>query len=192
MTEPTVFLAAIALILLTPGPTNTLLALAGADRGLRRALPLIPAELGGYLLAISAWGLLLAAVSAAAPWLPSALRLLCAAYLVVLALRLWQAGSGLSQNGPGITPQRLFVATLLNPKGLLFASGLFPAEAFVHIQGFLMAALLFASVLVPVALLWIGFGAHLLSRAGSGPLLHRAAAALLAGFALFLGGSTLA
>ncbi len=41
---------ALLVLLLTPGPTNTLMALAGAERGWTRALRLIPAELAGYLL----------------------------------------------------------------------------------------------------------------------------------------------
>ena len=48
MDLPALTLALLAL-LLTPGPTNTLMALAGAERGLGGAARLIPAEIAAYL-----------------------------------------------------------------------------------------------------------------------------------------------
>ena len=50
------FLLVIAGILAVPGPTNTLLALAGINQGVRRSIRLLPFECLGYLLAISLWG----------------------------------------------------------------------------------------------------------------------------------------
>lgn len=52
-----------AVILLTPGPTNTLLAAAGAARGFRRTWLLPLAESLGYALAVSAF-----AAGCPAPW----------------------------------------------------------------------------------------------------------------------------
>ena len=59
MQDPVLFTLTVLLILGTPGPTNTLLATAGATVGFRRALPLLPAEAAGYLIAILAIGLAL-------------------------------------------------------------------------------------------------------------------------------------
>ncbi|SAK46672.1 putative transmembrane protein [Caballeronia hypogeia] len=56
--QATLLLLGIVVILVTPGPTNTLLAAAGLRRGVKRAMPLVGAELGGYFIAISAWGYL--------------------------------------------------------------------------------------------------------------------------------------
>ncbi|MES1149390.1 MAG: hypothetical protein ABUL53_09420, partial [Bradyrhizobium guangdongense] len=46
------FILAAASLLAIPGPTNTLLATSGAGVGVARSLPLLAAELGGYLLSI--------------------------------------------------------------------------------------------------------------------------------------------
>lgn len=47
------FIGLVVTILLTPGPTNTLLASSGIHAGFRKSFYLIPAEALGYLLAIS-------------------------------------------------------------------------------------------------------------------------------------------
>lgn len=160
MSDPTAFVLAVAAILATPGPTNTLLASSGARVGLRGSWGLVPAELCGYVLAIAGWGFALEPASAALPWLKPVLRLACAAYLVFVAFRLWRSAgdmTGVAVLGPG----RVFTATLLNPKALLFAVSVFPVAAFQAGGVFLQAVALFAAILVPVALAWIGFGAVL-------------------------------
>ena len=52
MTDPILFFLAVATILATPGPTNTLMATSGATAGIVRSLPLLMAEIAGYLIAI--------------------------------------------------------------------------------------------------------------------------------------------
>lgn len=53
------FIGLVATILLTPGPTNTLLASSGVQVGLKKSAKLIPAEVLGYVISISAWGMLI-------------------------------------------------------------------------------------------------------------------------------------
>ena len=77
MTSLHLALALLAL-LATPGPTNALLALAGARRGVGAALPLVPVEMVAYLAVIAPlllWG---APVVAALPVLKPALAWLAA------------------------------------------------------------------------------------------------------------------
>ncbi|NML31477.1 LysE family translocator [Paraburkholderia antibiotica] len=166
-TEIALLAAGIVVVLVTPGPTNTLLAAAGLRDGLHRALPLIAAELSGYLIAISVWGRFFAHAANAWPWLPSLLRAVAALYIAWLAVGMWRAAVVL----PGSTqragnPRTLFVATLLNPKGLLFGGTIFPAAAFMHWPAYLFAMLIFACLAAPIAFAWIAFGAAL----GSGRL----------------------
>jgi threonine/homoserine/homoserine lactone efflux protein len=157
----------IFVVLITPGPTNTLLAAAGLRQGVRRSLPLIAAELGGYLVSISVWGRFLAQAAHALPWLPSLLRIAAGLYIAYLAVDMWRAAVALPDTAQRRTGMRtLFVATLLNPKGLLFAGTIFPALAFVQVSAYVMSMLIFTGLLVPIALAWIAFGSAL----GSGRL----------------------
>ena len=180
----------IIVVLITPGPTNTLLAAAGLRQGVRRSLPLIAAELAGYLISISVWGRFLAQAAHALPWLPSVLRAASGAYIAWLAVDMWRAAVALPVSTLRASGLRtLFVATLLNPKGLLFAGTIFPAVAFVEMPAYAFAMLTFAFLLVPIALAWIAFGAAL----GSGKLtwlnpvkMQRGASLVLGVFSLSL------
>jgi threonine/homoserine/homoserine lactone efflux protein len=180
----------IIVVLITPGPTNTLLAAAGLRQGARRSLPLIGAELAGYLVSISAWGRFLTHAAHALPWLPSVLRIASGLYIAYLAIDMWRAAVALPDSAqPANGPRALFVATLLNPKALLFAGTIFPTVAFESVAGYAFAMSLFACLLVPIALAWIAFGAAL----GSGRLtwldpvkMQRAASIVLGMFSLSL------
>ena len=118
-------LAALSL-LATPGPTNTLLATAAAAAGARRALRLLPAELGGYFLSILILRGVLGPIIAASPLLKLALHAAVALYLLYLAAMLWRHGSSEGDGGRPITPLRIFLTTLLNPKAGIFAFTLMP------------------------------------------------------------------
>ncbi|MEM5434134.1 LysE family translocator [Paraburkholderia diazotrophica] len=180
----------IVVVLITPGPTNTLLAAAGLRQGARRSLPLIGAELAGYFVSISAWGCFLLRASHTQPWLPSVLRIASGLYIAYLAIDMWRAAVALPDSmAPANGPRALFVATLLNPKALLFAGAIFPAIAFESLAGYAFAMALFACLLLPIALAWIAFGAAL----GSGRLkwldpvkMQRAASVMLGMFSLSL------
>lgn len=81
---------ALALLLMTPGPTSTLMAVAGAEGGVRRAARLIPAEAAAYLagtLPLAAAG---AATTQALPGLRPALTAGAAVRVASIALSLWR------------------------------------------------------------------------------------------------------
>ena len=158
------FIGLVVTILLTPGPTNTLLASAGIQAGVKQSLKLIPAEVMGYLIAITSWGVLLESFSHFIPWLPALLKLISATFILYLAFKLWITSTNdIKLDSPLITPKALFVATLLNPKALLFASAIFPHAAwevlhvyFVHIAIFIIN--------YTHCILWIAFGTVLISN----------------------------
>ncbi|WP_151717843.1 hypothetical protein [Gemmobacter serpentinus] len=156
------FLSATLALLLAPGPTNTLMGVAGAQGGMRHVLHLLPAELLGYLATILPLLLLGAGVLAQYPQLVSALTLASAIWVMVLALRLWgqQVRGGADT---AITLRRVFVTTLLNPKALIFGLVLLPDPASPDILSRLG---LFCLMVSGVAMVWGGAG--VLAQAGLG------------------------
>jgi len=152
----------ILIVLLTPGPTNTLLAAAGLKQGIKRSLPLIAAELAGYLAAISVWGCFLISAAHAIPGLGAILRVICGLYIAYLAIKMWRTTTvhSTSKNS-AIDLRTMFVATLFNPKGLLFAGSLFPASAFINLRDYAASITVFSCLTIPIAFGWISFGATL-------------------------------
>ena len=159
------FIGLVATILLTPGPTNTLLASSGVQVGLRKSVKLIPAEVFGYVISISAWGMLIGKVSTTLPLLPPILKLLSACYIIFLAIKLWHtANQEVELNQPTIRTRELFCATLLNPKALLFASAIFPVAAWSDFHIYLIHMMAYLALITPIALFWIFLGSLLASK----------------------------
>lgn len=156
------FVAGVAVILAMPGPTNTLLAAAGLRQGFRQSARLTLAELAGYLVSITVWGRFLGEAAQVVPWLPGVVRAASSLYIAWLAWRMWRAATAVPSAAQQLIGMRtLFVATLLNPKGILFASAIFPALAFQSVPAYLTAMGVFAALLVPIGLAWALFGATL-------------------------------
>ena len=159
------FIGLVITILLTPGPTNTLLASSGIQVGIRKSLRLIPAEAFGYLISIRAWGFLIGKVSVHLPLLPTILKLFSASYIIYLAIKLWRtADAEVSFNQPTIRARELFLATLLNPKALLFSSAIFPTIAWTKLDYYLSHMSLFLVLIVPIAFFWTFIGSILASN----------------------------
>ncbi|CAM2155965.1 Cysteine/O-acetylserine efflux protein [Pararobbsia alpina] len=162
LSELGLFLLGVFLVLVMPGPTNTLLAAAGLERGFRRSARLTLAESAGYFIAISFWGMFLAQLAHGMPWLPLTVRLVSAVYIAYLAVRMWSATLDLTDgNGRAVDMRALFVATLLNPKAILFGGTIFPKAAFMSIAGFAELMGGFLALLFPIGLLWIALGSQL-------------------------------
>lgn len=185
------FIAVCASLLATPGPTNTLLATSGAEIGWRRSAALLAAELLGYLLAIAILRLALGPLIASRPIVATALQAGVALYLVYLATALWQRSSLPLAHGRSITFARVFLTTLLNPKGLIFASTLLPPAGFPALLPWL--ALLSAEI-VAIGFGWVLLGSTLqrsLQDPARARIGYRASAAVLGLLASMMAARTL-
>ena len=169
---------ALSVLLLTPGPTNTLMALAGAERGARAAAGLIPVELCAYLCVVVPLASTGAGLMAALPGLLPLVTAAAAVWVLWLAIRMWRCPIP-QQNDPArVTGRRVFVTTLLNPKALIIGLVLLPGPSLP------LRATVFAGLVCCAALAWISLGAVLARRgnsalSGLSPLVRRSAAVWL-------------
>jgi threonine/homoserine/homoserine lactone efflux protein len=126
------FVAASALVLLSPGPTVMLVTSYALSQG-RRSAWCTAAGVGlGDLTALgfslAGMGALLAASAAAF----ALLKWVGAAYLVYLGLRMWRRGAALGPADPAKAPSgwamlgRAYAVTALNPKSIMFFVAFLP------------------------------------------------------------------
>ena len=186
MEDVVLFTLAVITLLITPGPTNTLLATAGATRGFRRSLHLLLGELSGYNISILTLGTLFASQFSGSK-VGVALSLLAGAYLALTAVRFWR--TPLELNRATVSLRQVFITTLLNPKALVFAFVIVPMRlpnTWLYLVGF-------SAIVVVVGTIWIGFGTLAGRAAGSRYLavVPKAASIALVVFAATLIGSTL-
>jgi threonine/homoserine/homoserine lactone efflux protein len=187
------FLLGMVLLLATPGPTNTLLALAGATTRPRDAPALLVAELGAYFVAVVVLGVVVALLGAGIERLRSWMQAGAALYLFWVAGRMWRWRPDLPGAGQ-VRPHHVATTTLLNPKALIIAFVLMP-QGWSADGAVAAAHLLAMSVLIPLAgAAWFVGGRALAAAAGAGRrrLIPRASALLLGLFAMVLAGRALA
>lgn len=181
MTLAVFALAALAL-LVSPGPTNTLLFVSGAGAGLRASLRLIPAEIAGYLVTIVPLALFGRPYLAAHPKLEQAVAVAAALWVLYLAVSLWRAKRG--EAGRAVSFRRVLVTTMLNPKALVVALVLLPPPE--KAADLIPPLAVYAVLILFVATGWIAAGSGIGRAAGKGSLLRRVAALYLAVIAAML------
>lgn len=125
------FVAASAVLLAIPGPTVLTVIGRALGGGRAQALPLVVGVAAGDLVAIGLSLLGLGALLAASAALFSAFKLVGAAWLVWLAIRLWRAPvsggeASLAAGGPWRAARDTFVVTALNPGGIAFFTAFAP------------------------------------------------------------------
>jgi threonine/homoserine/homoserine lactone efflux protein len=179
------FAAGVALLLAMPGPTNALLMAAGAERGLRRGLPLITVEIIAYGLAITPLLIFSEMLGAWREIGGLALKTIAIGIVLLLAFRLWQR-AGKAMEGAVISAKSIFWVTLFNPKSLVFAFVIFPPVTGMTDIG--AKAGLFTLLALAAGSLWIAAGALLASgRMQRAELIGRLSAIALCAFAVYLG-----
>ncbi|AFL52431.1 threonine/homoserine/homoserine lactone efflux protein [Sinorhizobium fredii] len=151
------FVLSTLLILLTPGPTNTVLATCGASLGIRHAAIMPFAEAIGYFLAVSFFVVLADRVQGNASAFV-ATKLLAAGWLLYSAVKLW----GMPLRTDAKSARQLFVrvllTTIVNPKAMLVGAVLIPSEADVAVSIWVAT---YAAMSTLVGFGWVVFGACL-------------------------------
>lgn len=172
------FIAASTALLLTPGPTNTILAACGASGGFRRAAILPLAEALGYAVAI-AFFVACAGLVRADPAAFALVKLLAAGWLAYSAYRLWvEPFPSVSTSGRS-SFSRVLLTTMVNPKAMLVGTILIPSEVGI-------AALVWIGTYVVLSIAagmgWVMLGALL--PQGIRRHAYKAAAVVLGGFSI--------
>lgn len=185
MTTPSVFIFATLLLLLTPGPTNTLLWSSGAVVGIRRSMPLQLGEMLGYALAITAILVVFEPILQRLPVLERVLALAVGLYIYFLAYKLWyRSTEACGAAGGAVDAQKVFIVTLLNPKAFVFALTIIPVgHAQMH-----WYCLALAACILGAGFSWIVVGYLLGSAVGRDKLVlfNRGSSVILAGFASYI------
>jgi threonine/homoserine/homoserine lactone efflux protein len=164
MSDLPAVIAWLLLVLSMPGPTNTLLATAGATTEYRRCLILVPAALSGYLVSVGLLLLLVRPITESFEGGLLTLRVASAAYLVYLAWTLW--GASARRAGGAVQFRHVFVTTLLNPKAVVIAFVIFPAWRLSD-WSLLPDLGMFAVTIAVCSVAWLTLGATLGLRGGA-------------------------
>lgn len=149
------FVTAIVLLLAVPGPTNTLLFMAGATSGIARSLKLLLAEAAGYMSVVLPVSILAASLLQESPAIAGVMKFAAALWVLYMSVKLWIRGSGASR-GAVVSLPTMFVTTLLNPKALIVGLVIMPHGSSREVLPWAAA---FLAALVVIATGWISAGA---------------------------------
>ncbi|UII72741.1 threonine transporter RhtB [Pseudomonas sp. HN11] len=184
--------SALMLLLLAPGPTNTLLFRSGVLFGFRASWMLAFIECLAYLLQVSAWGVALLYLATYSPWALKATQLVAACYLLHVSYTLWQSKNSVAdREGDRFSGVYFFWLTVMNPKGLLIVSFIAPMTAFASLKGYAEFMATLALVVIPVGSAWILLGSRFegIQKAWLTPLkINRATSVVICCFATLMMG----
>jgi threonine/homoserine/homoserine lactone efflux protein len=158
MSDMLLFISMSLALLLIPGPTNTLLMVGGAINGLRRSLWLIPAELLGYMTTIHILAFSLGSFIQHTPKAQILLHFALSLYLALLAAKLWLAPAAGRQEET-VTPKRVFLVTMLNPKAMILTFVVLPPLAGGHWLSASPYLALLSGLILAASFSWISLGA---------------------------------
>jgi threonine/homoserine/homoserine lactone efflux protein len=127
------FITAAVLLLVMPGPTDTLVVSYVLTRGRRSALFSVPGVCLGYIVSLTLTLLGLGALLMTSAELFNALKIAGAVYLIYLGIKTWRAPVPETLNDDGRLARdkgrmfaQAFVVTALNPAGIMFYVAFFP------------------------------------------------------------------
>lgn len=122
------FTAAILAILFLPGPTNTLMCLAGAREGMAAVARFLPAEILGYLITLLPLTFVGAHVVRVFPAAEISLKIVAIAWIISLAVKVWGGKMGRA-GGSRVAFRQVCITTMLNPKALIFGLVFLPSQS---------------------------------------------------------------
>lgn len=161
------FAASVFTLLILPGPTNAILAIASQGLTSRRAIMLLATVVFAYLAIVLSVSGLAAPILRDYPPVSQAVKLASATWVFYLALRLWGVGSS-----PVVVVRvrQLAVTTLLNPKG--FIIGLTTIPPAQQASSIAIVAVL-ASMMLLASSIWLSMGRIVLGGRKQLPLFAR-------------------
>ncbi|MFO1130876.1 MAG: LysE family transporter [Hyphomicrobiales bacterium] len=180
------FCLSLLALLFAPGPTNALLALAGAETGAARTLRLLPVVFAAYAITVLPLAALGEDLMRQQHMVRAGVTFVAALWVAWMAVALWRQPAPDAAADPGRgRALRMFITTLINPKAFIIGLVLIPAQAS---RG--TALVLFFSVLAAAAVAWSLLGAALQTQRRL-PLLRRVCAGWLGLLAVMLGSAAL-
>ena len=178
----------VAVVSMTPGPNNLMLAASGANFVFRRTLPHICGVIFGFTVMVIATGFGLGAVFAAVPSLHTVMRVFSTIFLLYLSWRIAIAGSPkVASDASPLSFVAAAMFQLINPKGLSFLASIM--TAYISSDDMLLPQLLPIVILLSAmtllsALTWSLFGTvigRLLTNARTRCIFNISMASLLVG-----------
>ncbi|WP_064807179.1 MULTISPECIES: hypothetical protein [unclassified Rhizobium] len=152
------FAAGVFTLLILPGPTNAILAMASQGLTFGRAIVLLATVLSAYLAIVLPASSLAGSFLRDHPLVSQGVKLVSAIWVLYLALRLWGIGSSPVE---AVRVRQLAVTTLLNPKALIIGLTMMPAAREVPVTA---SIAILASVVLAVSSIWLSIGRLILGR----------------------------
>jgi threonine/homoserine/homoserine lactone efflux protein len=180
------FSIAVALLLAAPGPTNALLAASGARRGFLASLDMIALVLLAYAISIGILAFAAGSHVRDSTIAGPLIRIAAGLYLFWLGVHLWRTADRPATGADRpVGLVEVFVATLLNPKGLVIGLALLPPKP----AGALASHLGITALCIAISGgLWVLAG-HAFATAAPGlatrRFVNRASGATVLAFAVF-------
>ncbi|MGR9179294.1 threonine transporter RhtB (plasmid) [Rhizobium leguminosarum] len=161
------FAASVFALLILPGPTNAILAMASQGLTAGRAIMLLGTVVSAYLAIVVPASGLAGPFLQAHPLVAQSVKLASATWVFYLALRLWGVGSSPAEI---VTGRQLAITTLFNPKALIIGLTMMPPAQ--EASGIAATATL-AFVVLFTSSIWVSTGRIVLGSEKQMPLLAR-------------------
>ncbi|MBB2701176.1 UNVERIFIED_ORG: threonine/homoserine/homoserine lactone efflux protein [Rhizobium esperanzae] len=176
------FAAGVFTLLILPGPTNAILAMASQGLTAGRAIALLATVLCAYLAIVLPASSLASSFLRDHPLVAQGVKLVSATWVLYLALRLWGIGSSGVIETVGL--RQLALTTLLNPKAIIIGLTMVPSTKEISTTA---SIAILTVVVLAVSSIWLTIGRVILGREKQmPPFARRCGSATLVAFSAVL------